>query len=204
MKTALLGGSFDPVHLGHLFLLHSAIDKTDYRRFVIMPAKQSNFKRESAPGATDDQRLHMLKLALKDFNDLYPQDFEKGIEIEVSDMEIKRGGISYTIDTVNALLGEGAPPPVGLVIGDDHLDKLDKWYDFDNLRRKVEFLICRRFSVKPSLPENIITKGIQYRILEVDTVSPESSTKIRNNPLEHMNYLSNRVRAYVREQNLYL
>lgn len=204
MKTALLGGSFDPVHLGHLFLLHVAINQTDYRRFVIMPAKQSNFKRASAPGATDEQRLEMLRLALADFRDLYPQDIGKGVAVEVSDMEIKRGGISYTVDTVNELIKQGSDSPVGLIIGDDHLAKLDKWYSFDELRMKTEFLICRRYSENPAIPDRILRTGIMYRMLEAERTAPESSTEIRKNPEEHLDYLSERVRAYVREHKLYV
>jgi len=197
MKTALFGGSFDPVHLGHLFNLHCAASQTDYERFVIMPAKQSNFKRGNEPCASAVQRLEMLDLALEDFCEIYPSDCEGKI-FEVSDMEIVRGGISYTLDTVNELLKEDGSSRIGVIIGDDHVPLLNKWYRFEELSEKVEFLICPR---KGS--EIIVPGGIEYKVLEVDQVSPESATKIREDVKGFASYLSPRVREYVIANSLY-
>lgn len=197
MKTALFGGSFDPVHLGHLFNLHCVASQTDYSRFVIMPAKQSNFKRENIPSATDNQRIEMLELALEDFFEIYPSDCEARV-FEVSDMEIVRGGISYTLDTVNQLLKDGDGSKIGLIIGDDHLPLLKKWYGFEELKKKVEFLICPRNSKQIIAPE-----GIEYKVLEVDQVAPESATRIREDVKKYASYLSPRVREYVFANNLY-
>ncbi len=197
MKTALFGGSFDPVHLGHLFNLHCVASQTDYSRFVIMPAKQSNFKRENVPCATEKQRIKMLELALEDFFEIYPSDCEAKV-FEVSDMEIVRGGISYTLDTVNELLKDGDGSRIGLIIGDDHIPLLKKWYGFEELKKKVEFLICPRNSKQIIAPE-----GIEYKVLEVDQVSPESATRIREDVKKYAAYLSPRVREYVFAKNLY-
>ena len=197
MKTALFGGSFDPVHLGHLFNLHCVASQTDYKRFVIMPAKQSNFKRENIPCATEKQRIEMLELALEDFFEIYSPDCEGKI-FEVSDMEIVRGGISYTLDTVNELLKDGDNSRIGLIIGDDHIPLLKKWYGFEELKEKVEFLICPRNSKQIIAPE-----GIEYKILEADQVSPESATKIREDVKKYASYLSPRVREYVFANDLY-
>jgi len=54
-KTAILGGSFDPVHLGHMFLLHCAVSMTDYSSFLIIPAKVSNFKQDNSPSGKHPQ-----------------------------------------------------------------------------------------------------------------------------------------------------
>ena len=197
MKTALFGGSFDPVHLGHLFNLHCVASQTDYSRFVIMPAKQSNFKRENVPCATEKQRIEMLELALEDFFEIYPSDCEAKV-FEVSNMEIVRGGISYTLDTVNQLLKDGDDSKIGLIIGDDHLPLLKKWYGFEELKKKVEFLICPRNSKQIIAPE-----GIEYKVLEVDQVAPESATRIREDVKKYASYLSPRVREYVFANNLY-
>jgi nicotinate-nucleotide adenylyltransferase len=197
MKTALFGGSFDPVHLGHLFNLHCAASQTDYSRFVIMPAQQSNFKRNNAPSATAQQRLQMLNLALEDFFEIYPQDCE-GRVFEVSDLEIVRGGISYTLDTVNELVKEGDGSRIGVIIGDDHIPLLKSWYGFEELASKAEFLICPRNSTKIIAPE-----GIEYKILKTDVTAPESATKIREDVNKYASYLSPRVREYVLENGLY-
>ena len=143
-KTAVLGGSFDPVHLGHLFLLHCAVSMTDYESFLIIPAKVSNFKQDSRPQASDADRLNMLRLAVEDFRDLYPED--RDAHIEISTMELERGGVSYTSDTVRELRAQAENLRIGLVMGDDHIDGLCRWHDFSYLKDNVEFLICRRNS----------------------------------------------------------
>lgn len=197
-KIAIFGGSFDPVHLGHLFLLHCAISMTDYERFLIIPAKVSNFKQDSRPQASDQDRLNMLRLALEDFRDLYPEDSRAGIEI--STMELDRGGVSYTSDTIRQLKKQTDTARIGLVMGDDHIGGLSRWHDFAYLKDNVEFLICRRVGLQVSweLPE-----GICFRALVPATVAPQSSSAIRTDLEGNLDYLSQRVREYVKEHDLY-
>lgn len=199
-KTAMLGGSFDPIHLGHLFLLHCAVTLSPYKTFIIVPAKQSNFKRSSGPVVSDADRLNMINLALKDYRDLYPEDREA--RIVVSDMEIKRGGISYTYDTVMEIRDTyGIKERLGLVMGDDHVTRLDEWYRYKDLKDVVEFVICRRN------PDgnlwNTLPPDAQVMRLEPQSIAPESATHIRENLREHEGYLSRRVLEYVRVHNLY-
>lgn len=199
-KVAILGGSFDPVHLGHLFLLHCAISMTDYNSFILIPAKVSNFKQDNSPKASDQDRMNMLSLALEDYRELYPQDSDK--EISISDIELKRGGVSYTSDTIKELkasLGDSAQ--IAIVMGDDHVKSLSKWHEFEYLRDNVEFLVCRRYAsgdVWTELPE-----GVCYKKLEVPESAPQSSSAIRENRDSNMSYLSRRVADYVKEHNLY-
>ena len=197
-KVAVLGGSFDPVHLGHLFLLHCAISMTDYRRFLIIPAKVSNFKQDSRPQASDADRLTMLRLALEDFRDLFPED--SGAGIEISTMELERGGVSYTSDTIRELKIQLDDPMIGLIMGDDHISGLTRWHDFDYLKQNVEFLICRRESSMSNwkLPEDIC-----YRALIPSDIAPQSSSAIRTDLEGNLDYLSRRVREYVKANNLY-
>lgn len=198
-KTAILGGSFDPVHLGHLFLLHCAVSMTDYSSFLIIPAKVSNFKQGNTPKATDSQRLEMLHLALLDYHDIYPQD---KADISISEMELERGGVSYTSDTVRILKDKLKARRIGMILGDDHVGGLSHWHEFSYLRDNVEFLICRRNpegSCWDKLP-----KDICYRRLEPVDLAPQSSSAIRDNMTEYSGYLSRRVGEYVRENNLYV
>jgi len=197
-KTAILGGSFDPVHLGHLFLLHSAIEKTDYTRFVIVPAKVSNFKRDSRPVSTDADRLNMLNLAVEDFHTIYPDNKK---EIVVSNIELVRGGVSYTYDTVLEVKKQyNVDEKLGLIIGDDHIEKLTQWYRFNDLVKEVEFIICPR-NHREFLDE--IPYGIDFRILDVEETKVENSTEIRSDINRYSKYLSPRVLSYARERNLY-
>ena len=87
-KIGLFGGSFDPIHLGHLLVAQAAVEELDLARLFFIPAAQSPFKPENhaAPAAV---RLRMLRLALAGKTNC-----------EVDDQEIQRGGVSYTVDTL--------------------------------------------------------------------------------------------------------
>ena len=199
-RIAILGGSFDPVHLGHLFLLHCAVSMTDYTKFILIPAKLSNFKQDSSPLASDRCRLDMLSLALQDYRDIYPQD--RDADIVVSDMEISRGGVSYTSDTVRFFRESDPSAQIGLVMGDDHVGGLSRWHDFGYLKDNVEFLICRRNpdgECWDSLPD-----GLHYRKLEPGHLAPQSSSAVRSNVDANGGFLSKRVSEYVRANGLYI
>ncbi len=200
MKTAILGGSFDPIHLGHLFLLHSVVTQTQYNNIYIIPAAQSNFKRENACRASAEERLEMARLAAADYRDIYPLD---QVSITVSDMELKRGGISYTLDTVNQILETEKQNRVGLIIGDDHIAGLTRWYRFEELKTKVEFIVCRRNEDRASFEQALMPQGTQYILLDIRETAPQSATAIRENRDSCMDYLSPGVREYVRAENLY-
>ena len=88
--TALLGGSFNPVHIGHLHLIHDAYSLASIKRVVLIPALLSNFKRSSHPLAFE-QRVKLIELAIADYRDIFPSD---DVEIEISLVEKERGGIS--------------------------------------------------------------------------------------------------------------
>ncbi len=91
MKIGLFGGSFDPVHLGHLLAAQAAIEELGLDRLFFIPAAQSPFKPENQP-APAPARLQLLRLALVG-----------KMNCEIDDQEIRRGGVSYTIETVARL-----------------------------------------------------------------------------------------------------
>ena len=198
-KTAMIGGSFDPVHLGHLFLLHCAVSMSDYSSFILIPAKVSNFKQSSRPQASDQDRLEMLRLAVEDYRDLYPED--RDVDISVSTMELERGGVSFTSDTIRILREKLGLDRIGMVIGDDHLEGLSRWHDFEYLRDNVEFLICRRSQEGTNW--DLIPEGVCYRRLEPENVAPQSSSAVRSDLQKNQDFLSRRVREYVKAKDLY-
>ena len=88
MKLGLFGGSFDPVHLGHLLVAQAAMEELGLDRLFFIPAAQSPFKPESKP-APAPVRLQLLRLALAGKTNC-----------EIDEQEIRRGGVSYTVDTL--------------------------------------------------------------------------------------------------------
>ena len=131
-RIGLLGGSLNPVHLGHLLVAQAAREELQLARLFFVPAAQSPFK-PGLPLAPAEQRLRLLRLALAGQTDC-----------EIDDQEIKRGGVSYTIDTVRDYVRRFPGAQLFYLIGADHVPQLPKWRDADELARLVEFVVLPR------------------------------------------------------------
>jgi nicotinate-nucleotide adenylyltransferase len=129
---ALYGGSFDPVHLGHLLVARAAIEELELDRLFFIPAAQSPFKPESKP-LPGPERLRLLRLALAGWS-----------SCEVDDVELRRGGVSYTIDTVAAYAERFPEARRHCLIGADHVPQLPRWREADRLAELVEFVVIPR------------------------------------------------------------
>ncbi len=141
--TALVGGSFDPVHWGHLHLVHTVVAATAYRRFIFVPVGRNNFKQELAPPIDAEHRVKMLKLGLDAYTQKYPDD--PHLEFIIDECELHRPGISYTYDTVLYLYKQYAiTNRLALVMGDDLLLSLKQWYEYDTLKKLVRFVVIQR------------------------------------------------------------
>jgi nicotinate-nucleotide adenylyltransferase len=131
-RIGIFGGSFDPVHLGHLLVAHAAREEMNLDQLIFVPANLSPFKTRNHP-APEALRLRMLRLALAGLN-----------WCSVSDLELKRGGISYTVDTVRSLASQFAGCRLFLLIGEDNLAGLPEWKEAGELKARVEFLVIPR------------------------------------------------------------
>ena len=132
MRIGLYGGSFDPVHLGHLLVAQAAREEVALDRVVFIPAAQSPFK----PGrqmTSDALRLRMLRLALAGRNDW-----------EIDDQELRRGGVSYSIETVRNYPATNSGAELFYLIGADHVEQLPKWRESAELARRVQILVIPR------------------------------------------------------------
>ena len=132
MKTAILGGSFNPVHMGHLYLADTVLSY-GYDRIILIPAFQSPFK-INAEAASPRDRLDMLCASITG---------DPGITVD--ECEIRREGVSYTIDTIADIkrryLPDGKP---GLILGDDLLDTFHLWRDAPSIARESDIIVARR------------------------------------------------------------
>jgi len=132
MKLGLFGGSFDPVHLGHLLVAQAAYEELELTRLFFIPAAQSPFKPERQP-TSPAQRLRLLRLALAG-----------RAWCEIDDQEIRRGGISYTIDTMREYRRRFPEGQFFYLIGADHVTKLPLWRDAEELAELAVFVVLPR------------------------------------------------------------
>lgn len=131
-SIALFGGSFDPVHLGHLLVAQAAREELGLARLFFIPAAQSPFKPDTQPSAPRE-RLRLLRLALSG-----------KAWCEIDQQELQRGGVSYTIDTVRDYARRFPRARRYYLIGADHLPQLPKWRAADELSQLVEFVAIPR------------------------------------------------------------
>ncbi|MFN7728825.1 MAG: nicotinate (nicotinamide) nucleotide adenylyltransferase [Bdellovibrio sp.] len=133
MRVGIFGGSFNPPHVGHLNAIQDVAKKTGLKKVHIIPASQNPLKMKTE-GPTPEQRLEMVKLAFGDVGDIY----------KVDDQEIKRGGASYTIDTVMNMRKTTEAKDLFLVIGADNLEELSQWKDYQKILSETNLVVTSR------------------------------------------------------------
>ncbi len=178
-RVGIYGGTFDPIHLGHLHVITQLIEKKLVDQLLVVPAGLP-LLRQNAPLATGQQRRTMCQLALADL------PAEIAAKVQVNPIEILRTGPSYAIDTVEAVAQNFPDDTIVLVVGQDAAEKLDQWHRIDELREMVEFLIIAR--------PGYTGDGVDIGALQV------AATTIRQGLSAEV---SSSVAAFIRENNLY-
>ena len=167
----VLGGTFDPIHVGHLLLAEAARLQAGFSRVLFMPAHIQPFK-QGVEMSSDDDRLRMLRLAVAD-NPYF----------SVTTIETDKGGISYTIDSLRALREEHCGADIGFIIGTDMFLNIEKWKDADDLIREFGFAVGMRPGYKHDEAVALadrLKKSHGAKITFVDNPPIElSSTEIR-------------------------
>ena len=125
MKIGLYGGSFNPVHLGHVGIAKRAIADLALDKLIVIPANVSPFKTEQP---MPWNRVEMVKAAFRDME-----------KTAVDLREIERGGVSYAIDTVREVAAENPGAELYFVIGEDSVEGLPRWKDIEELKKLVTF-----------------------------------------------------------------
>ncbi len=131
-KIGILGGSFDPVHFGHLNLAVHMLEACGLDEVLFVPASVSPFKENSPPKVSAEHRKEMLLLAIQPVK-----------QFRLLDWELQGKGPSFTIDTVRRLSSE-APAQYHLLLGDDQLEGLPRWKEAEELIRLAPPLIGTR------------------------------------------------------------
>ncbi|CAI6072358.1 Nicotinate-nucleotide adenylyltransferase [Paenibacillus sp. JJ-100] len=165
MKIGIMGGTFDPIHMGHLLAAEAARDSHALDEIWFMPSHVPPHKPEA--GATGQQRLEMTEAAVKDA----PQYEVLGIEMEL-------GGVSYTIDTMRELWRRHPEHEFFFIIGADMVNYLPKWEEIEELVSKLTFIGVGRPGFQlhlDDLPETLQDRVLMAEMPLVDI----SSTAIR-------------------------
>ena len=199
-RIGIIGGSFDPVHMGHLIIAQDALERLELTEMVFIPAAIAPHKQSLQP--TDgEHRLNMLRLAT-----------ESDLRFSVSDVELQRGGISYTLDTIHALRAERPEVEWVLVVGSDTLVDLHNWYRIDEVLDLCEvatFLrpgenclddIANKVLISKAHKKKLLNNVVESHLIAI------SSTEIRMRVAEGLgiSYLvPPEVAMYIYEHGLY-
>jgi nicotinate-nucleotide adenylyltransferase len=197
-KIGIMGGTFNPIHNGHLFLAENAYDQLGLEHILFMPSKNPPHKAKPNM-VTDQQRVDMINLAIQD-----------NPHFSLSTVELEREGFTYTADTLTLLAKENLEVRYYFIVGADSLFMMDQWYqpqiifdlctvvaagrdqmDYDKLAAQAEYL-RERFHADIQLVEmpmiQIASANIRSRIAENRTIRY---------------YVPEQVGEYIRQHGLY-
>jgi nicotinate-nucleotide adenylyltransferase len=188
-KVGIFGGTFDPIHLGHLITAQSVREIRGLEKIIFIPAFISPHKSEIKTSSPED-RLNMIKLAIE------------GISFfDYSDMEIKKGGVSYTVDTLRELKKQYEK--LEFIIGYDNIFSFHTWKDPDEILKLASIIVLKRKSSQPPpfkdkyyrQAEFVQTRGIEISATDIREI-------VKNNmPINYLVPLS--VMEYIYKQKLY-
>ena len=201
MRLVIFGGTFNPIHLAHVRVAESAFRELRFDRLLLVPAAEPPHK-VSTGLAPAVHRLRMAELAAEGREDW-----------QVSDVEIRRGGRSYAIDTVRTVTEEyGLDEPPFWLIGADMLQELDAWRDIGQLSRLCRFAVVARPGSTLDPPAALVraigqagVDAIRERIVPAPAIDVASTTiralAAEGKPIDDL--VPAAVAAYIREHGLY-
>lgn len=189
MRIGICGGTFDPFHYGHLHPVLAAREAIGWDRIIYVPAYVQPFKTARATASPLD-RFAMTVLATEEHDELY-----------VSKVELERGEISYTVDTLEALHAGYPEATFDWIIGDDNLAELHKWRNLDRIFELASFVVLTRG--RAAVPNDLKNRPIAFAR---NATVPVSSTEIRRRvragePIDEL--VDPRVSHYIHHYRLY-
>lgn len=196
MKYGIMGGTFSPIHMGHLILAEEVKDRYFLDKILFIPSGTPPHKEASASAA---HRAEMVRLAIADNPDF-----------KMLDIEIKKKNYSYTIDTVRALKKKYPSDDFVFITGADSLTSLDEWHDFEELAKSISFVGANRpgyhdLDVRRKVEVLRSRYGFDIKMVEIPSVAISSSMiRERVNLCRNIIYMVPReVEEYISENDLY-
>ena len=187
----LFGGTFDPVHLGHVDMALGAMEQLQPAKLVLIPTGNP-WQRGRPPLASGEDRVAMLRLA-----------FAGVAQIDIDERELRRAGPTYTVDTLDELHREAPADTFHWLIGSDAFGKLDSWYRAFELPRLARFAVVARAGEAVVAPS--VCKPADFRVLTF-TPPPFSSTGLRARLAKRQSirgFAPDAVCVYIEQHKLY-
>lgn len=198
-KIGIMGGTFDPIHIGHLILGEVAFEQFELDKVVFMPAGNPPHKRDRAGRATDEQRVTMVHDAIVG---------NERFEISLSEMNAE--GITYTYLTLERLLRENPDDELYFIIGADSLFDFEKWKNPKRICQLCKLIVATRNQTSDfALDEQIsyLTQKYNGVFLKLGTTDLDISSKMLREWVKEDKsiryYVPERVREYIKENNMY-
>jgi len=195
LRVGVLGGSFNPPHIGHLILASDAFEALELDRLIVVPANANPLKGPDPLAPRPEQRLEMVKLA-----------FGGDDRFEVSSVEIDRGGLSFMVDTLETLAAEHPGAELVLLVGIDSLETLDRWKQ----PQRIKELASLAALMRGGLPRGAEAAHAEAQKSQVEIVTTRridvSSTEIRERiaaGLPVKGFVAESVEAYISAAKLY-
>jgi nicotinate-nucleotide adenylyltransferase len=193
----LLGGTFDPVHHGHLIVARAVAEAKGFSRITLIPANNPPHKPPARAPA--DDRLEMLKLAI-----------EGDTLFDVRDLELKRPGPSYTLDTLKALRQQWPAARLHWIIGADMLGEVSQWHRVEEVLELATLLVADRpvqapRPAHPSLAETRVCRPVPGEFLHTPLIDISSTDiRARVHQGQSIRYLvPDAVARYIADRGLY-
>lgn len=190
MRLGILGGTFDPPHLAHLIASERAVEAFALNKLLFVPAQIPPHKSERTLSSAAD-RLAMTRLAI-----------EYNPRFQISEVELSRPGVSYSIDTIRLLKSQWNPEAIFLFIGSDQFAAFGGWHEPDKILREAEVVVMAR-----PLEQSVAISSYDSRVKRMEIPLLQiSSTDIRERVRagKSIRYLvPEPVRAYIAEHGLY-
>lgn len=161
-RLGVLGGTFDPLHVGHLVVAQDVVERLELDRLLVVPAGRPPHRDAVLPA---DIRLRFVRRA-----------FAGDGRVEVSDLELRRPGPSYTVDTLAEIREERSPSELFCVMGVDQLREFDTWHEPERILELARLAVMARAGVEPD--EADVPDGVAFTGVEVTRVDV-SGTRIR-------------------------
>lgn len=198
LKVGIFGGSFDPVHFGHLHLALCILEMHHLDKVFFCPAAQSPFKEKSKPRASAEERVEMIKRAIAPLS-----------SFSLLESELKRPGPSYSIDTVRDLVAQakakGEKTTFYWMLGEDALEGLSRWKEVEELVRWAPPLIGSRSGSIPKVLPPFLAGPVAQGMTKIPMLDI-SSTWLRKRLADklHCEFLiPEKVLTYIHEKKLY-